>query len=116
MSAKNLEDLIPKYRESSDFNPDQGVERDTGDVHDVDEPEPGSDDAIYSHVWQVLAETAGSMPGETGEFGHEISNGAVKITGSTYCASVYQRLVDAVPKIKAIQGVKSVDISAVRKL
>ena len=77
---------------------------------------PGTDDAIGSELGDLLSNTSGPLPGETGDFVQEVSNGAVRITGSTYSAFVYQRLQDAVPKMKAIQGVRSVDISAVRKL
>ena len=79
-------------------------------------PEAGTDDAFLSEVGSVLSRTSGPPPGETGNFNHDVSNGAVKVTGSTYSAYVYQRLQDAVPKMKAIHGVKSVDISAVQKL
>ncbi len=81
-----------------------------------EEPVLGTDGAIQLKAWDLLQGASGNLPGESLDFDVEVASGVVKVTGSTWSTYVYQRVQDVVPKLKAIEGVTSVDISAVRKL
>lgn len=127
MKAKTYEDLNGVLHYSDDVNDTMhgSAGRPSADpaIHDHSSSvESGpievseADIVIIREVGRLLAEVESlAMPGETADFLYHVHNGAVQVSGPTNSATLYQRLLDAVLKLKAVQGVKSVDIGGVRR-
>lgn len=79
-------------------------------------PEPGSDAAITREVYRMLFDVQSMrLPGENFTFDVETTDGVVKVIGSTDSVMLNRHLNEALPRLKAVQGVKSVDISGFSK-
>lgn len=79
-------------------------------------PIAGTDDAIGLDARRMVREVAKlKLPGESVTFNVVVSNGDIKVTGSTDSVMLYRHLYELVPKLKVLTGVKSVDISGVVK-
>ncbi len=71
-------------------------------------------DPLANAVKLIVDEVHGVVAGEVVSVWVKNDNGAIRLTGSTSSLALFRQLEERLPRMKAIQGVKSVDLSGVK--